>query len=187
MNKNEQAKLYYMYMMADGEVSSEEKKLFSSICKELEIENTVKESIIEDCNKIWSDNHLSCIDLIKKNVEEDNYFYYGDILNLNLRTYDSEKASVLWNLINLGYADKCFTCDEKEVVDFLREYWEIEKSLYQEMIDVAETILSLEKHKKWVNDTISEYDLKRAKLNQIDKDIKFTQETIKTTIAEYNL
>lgn len=52
----------------------------------------------------------------------------------------------------MGYADTHYTRDEREVVDFLRDYWKIQDSLYQEMIDVAETVLALEKHKKWVEE-----------------------------------
>ena len=120
---------------------------------------------------------------LEKNAEEDNM---QGVSNIDLDKYvsDKDKASIMWNLINLGYADAYYTSDEKEVVDFLCEYWEIKDSLYQEMLDVAETILALEEHKKWVEKTLPESEQKQAKLKQIKKDIKFVRDTIKITISE---
>ena len=107
---------------------------------------------------------------------------YSDI-DLNKWEIDQEKMSVLWNLINLGYADTYFSSEEREVVEYIKEYWEISDSLYKEMIDVAETCLSLEKYKKWV-ESLPESDFKSEKLKKIKKDLKYVQKTIKTTISE---
>lgn len=183
MNNRGQAKLYYLYMMSDGEVSSNEKKLFNSICKELYLNTDDKKCIIKECEEIRQEECLTCMEVIEKNVEES--YVYGT-LNIDLDKYVSneDKAAILWNLVNLGYADKFYTSDEREVVDFLRDYWEIQGSLYQEMIDVAETVLALEKYKKWVEEELPDSELKQSKLYQIKKDIKFVQKTIKTTISE---
>ncbi len=185
MYKMNQAKLYYLFMMSDGDVSPNEKKIFNSICKELSVDSDNKNTVIKECKEIAKKEALSCLEVLKKNIE-DGYMY--GILDLDISKYESDsvKASVLWNLINLGYADTYFTIDEREVVDALREYWEISKSLYQEMIDVAETILSLEKYKTWVENTLTEDDGKSKKIKQIKKDIKFAQDSIKTTISEFD-
>ena len=182
MNYRGQAKLYYLYMMSDGNVSDNEKKRFNSICKELSLDADDKKRIIEECSEISTEEGLNCIEVLEKNAEDP--YMYG-ILDIDLDKYvsDEDKASILWNLINLGYADTYFTSDEREVVDFLREYWEMSDSLYQEMIDVAETCLALEKHKKWAEE-LPESDFKLEKIKRIKKDLKFTQETIKTTISE---
>lgn len=92
----------------------------------------------------------------------------------------------MWNLINLAYADTHYSIEEREVVDFLRDFWEISESLYQEMIDVAETMLALEKHKSWVENTITDDDVKLEKIKQIKTDIKFSHDSIKATISELN-
>lgn len=183
MNNRGQAKLYYLYIMSDGEVSPNEKKLFNSICKELNLDKDDKKCIIKECEEITKEECLSCMEVIEKNIEES---YVCCTLDIDLDKYvsDKDKAAILWNLINLGYADTHYTRDEREVVDFLRDYWEIQDSLYQEMIDVAETVLALEKHKKWVEEELPESESKQTKLKQIKKDIKFTQQTIKTTISE---
>ena len=184
MNSKGQAKLYYLYMMSDGDVSENEMKIFSKICEELHLNEDDRKSIIKECKKIRNDEDMTCIDVIEKNAEET--YIYGT-LDIDLNKYDSDedKAKILWNLINLGYVDTHYSVDEREVVDFLREYWDISDVLYQEMIDVAETCLALEKHKKWI-ENLPDSDYKLKKIKQVKKDIKFAQYTIVATISEIN-
>lgn len=179
MNRRDQARLYYLYMSSDGEVSANEKKLFTSICKGLCVDTDDRNVIIKECKK----ENLSCIEILKKNAEGE-YSYGGFNLDLGRGVSNNDKAVIMWNLINLGYADTYYTNEEREIVDFLRKYWKIDDSLYCEMIDVAETILSLEKQKKWVEEVMPESELKKEKLKKIKTNIKFVQETIKTTLSE---
>ena len=159
-----------------------EEKIFNTICRELYLDANDKKNIIKECEEITNDEGMNCIEVLEKNAEK-SYMYR--VLNIDLDKYvtDEDKAKILWNLINLGYSDTYYSFYERKVVDFLREYWEIPESLYQEMIDVAETCLALEKHKQWAEE-LPESDYKFKKINQIKKDIKFTQETIKTTLSE---
>lgn len=182
MDSKGQAKLYYLYMMSDGVVSENEMKLFNKICEELYLSEDEKKNVIKECKKIRDYEDMTCIDVLEKNVEE--AYIYGT-LSIDLGSYirDEDKAKVLWNLVNLGYADSYYTVDEREVVDFLKEYWEISDDLYQEMIDVAETCLALEKHKKWI-ESLPDSDYKLKKIKQAKKDIKFAQYTIVATISE---
>ena len=206
MNCMGQAKLYYLYMMSDGDISDGEKKLFDKICKELHLDADDKKRIRQECNKLSKEEKMTCIEVVKKNAGEsyrDNAFLHitcndftppdiirhmrdmDKILNIDLDKYvfEEDKAKILWNLVNLGYADSHFTIDEREIVDFLREYWEIPDSLYQEMVDVAETCLALEKHKLWI-EGLPDTDYKLEKLKQVEKDLKQVQKTILTTISE---
>lgn len=182
MNYREQAKLYYLYMMSDGEVSDREKKLFDKICKELHFDADDKKSIKRECREISKEEKMSCIEVVKKNAEE-TYMYGVLEIDLDKNVSDEDKAKIIWNLVNLGYADLHFTSDEREVVDYLREYWEFSDSIYQEMIDVAETCLDLVKHKLWI-EGLPDTDYKLEKIKQVKKDIKFVQKTILTTITE---
>lgn len=183
-----QAKLYYMYMMVDGEVSPSEEKLFDEICQKLNLNKNDQKEIITQCEAIKCDKNMDCVELIKRNSENGYISSFEDIyIGLDKYDSDSEKAAILWNLVNLGYADRCFSIKEKEVVDFLREYWEIKDSLYKEMIDVAETILALAKHKSWLSVNITDFNTRQSEIDVVENNIKNAQETIKTTIAELSL
>ena len=51
MNFRKQAKLYYLYMMSDGEVSDNENKIFDKICKELYLNAEDKKNIKKNAMK----------------------------------------------------------------------------------------------------------------------------------------
>ena len=102
MNFRKQAKLYYLYMMSDGEVSDNENKIFDKICKELYLNAEDKKNIKKECNEISKKENMTCIDVIEKNAEET--YLYG-VLDIGLDKYvsDVNKAKIIWNLVNLGY------------------------------------------------------------------------------------
>lgn len=198
MYETNEAALYYLYMMADGEVSDGEKKVFNLICTELKLNEQQMQEIINECEKRVKQNQTTCIELLENDANIISYKKLGSnvslfgfehtvgmlgALGLNNPRVKRQRAAIVWNLINLGYADGYFSTDEREIVDFFREEWKIPDALYQEMIDVAETCLALEKHKNWVK-KLPESDYKLEKSKQIRKDMKFTQETIKNTIVE---
>ncbi len=182
MDNRKQAKLYYLYMMSDGDVSDGETELFDKICAELCLDADDKKSIMQECIEIVKNKNLTCIEVAEKNAEE---AYIDRILDIGLNEYASEqsKANILWNLINLGYADSYFTFNEREIVDFLRKYWKIPDSLYHEMLDIAETCLALEKHRLWI-EGLPDTKYRSEKLRQVKDDFKYVQETIFTTISE---
>ena len=84
-----EAILYYLYMMSDGEISYDEEKLFNEICKELKLNESDKETVIAEANKIVSDSS-SIISAIK-----DNKFDPDDIFSLFRK---SSFAIKIWNL-----------------------------------------------------------------------------------------
>lgn len=178
MDQIEQAKLYYLYMMADGELSANEKKLFNKICKELGVDSEDKKQIVKECG------NMSTYEI----YESINDLIDTPTVPMVVAIYSQQKrkqtqATILWNLVNLGYADANYSIEEKQIVDSCRKKWNIKESVYQEMIDVAETCLSLEKHKEWL-ESLDDSDYKTRKLKQLDKDMLFSLESIKTTISE---
>ena len=185
MYQTDEAKIYYLYMLSDGEASKKEKKLFTTICKELYIDADEKKRIIKECEKIPSDGIFDEIkELAGDPVEETEKF----ALMASIRSVLSNlgnRETILWNLINIGYADSKYTYEEREIVDFLKNHWKVAEDLYQEMIDVAETCLSLEEHRKWV-ENLEESAYKDEKIKQIKKDIKMAQDNIKLTLEELN-
>lgn len=183
MKSKDQAKLYYLYMISDGEITDNEKRMFNLICKELYLDGVEKEAVIKECKEIVSKEELNCLEVIELNVRKG---YMHGVIGIDMNKYDSmcEKATIIWNLINLGYADKDFSNNEEEVVEYLCEYWDINDLIYNEMRDVADTIGMLEKHKSFVEASMQESEIKKAKLKKIRDDIKYVQSTIKTTLAE---
>lgn len=70
------------------------------------------------------------------------------------------QAQTLWNLINIGYADEKYTYSEQQVVEYLADKWEVNKTLYSAMIDTADTMLMLTNKKEYIEECLKRENLK---------------------------
>ena len=175
----EEAMLYYLYMMSDGEVSYSEEKLFNKICNELELLGDDKETVIKSCREIEGDPE-NILDFVKGDR-------FGELIEWKIDTKNaSNTARILWNLINLGYADKQYSEAEKSIVSYLIGRWHVDEVIFREMIDTADTILSLEGQKEWLMKTFSSSERdKREKTGDVA--IKKLFEDMKITIDELTM
>ena len=164
--EEKEARAYYCYMLLDGILSDDEEEVFSSICKSLgvkknEIIKSVKERLSYSRN--FDPNNIDTkilIDIIQENLGRKNSLMYW---------FGPDSARIVWNLIFLGYADNDLSEEEKNVVEFYVKFFKIKKGLYAEMIDTADTILTLENQKKWAQ---TKYSGERLLKKQADIDSK---------------
>ncbi len=142
--KREEAMLYYLYMTADGEVTESEKERFNTICAELHVKDIDRPAIIADCNLIKEDYKTALDAIVDQNfLDKLGNDQWG-------RKALGEVARIIWNLINLGYADIEYSDKEKEIVNYLLKRWNVDSVVYQEMIDTAETMLALVKQREHI-------------------------------------
>ena len=170
--REKEATLYYLYMMSDGEISYAEEKIFNKICSELDINSQMKKSVIETCTQSKSVKKAA-FEIIDS--EEPSSFYISDI------------ARITWNLINLGYADKYYSDEEKRIVKHLVSKWEVRNDIYQEMVDTADTILDLTKQKEWTLSTLRKGSKRDNKEREIDEEIESLLSDVKLTIEELDM
>ena len=180
INRKKEAMLYYLYMMCDGEVSYSEEKVFNKICNDLKIEKKDVEEVITDCRVLAPDPESAFSVIVREKIEENVINQWFGISN------KSERARIIWNLLNLGYADTRFSENEKKIVSYIVRKWNIDDNVYQEMVDTSETMLALVKQKEWLLKTFfkdKERDEKEKIIdNEIDKmftDITITIEELK--------
>lgn len=180
LDQSKEAMLYYLFMMSDGEVSGSEKKLFTKICKEMKMDAEERKAVIDNCEKSI-EYYENAFDMITGEDIDDKVgrgsFGFGS-------KDASELARIIWNLVDLGYADTDYSENEREIVNYLVEKWEIKTEVYQEMVDTAETILALVKQKEWLDSTFPEDSLRKKK---IDSEIKTMLSDIKLTIDELTM
>lgn len=180
-----QAKLYYLFMMADGEVSAEEKKLFTTICKQLDISAEKKKSIIKECENIKKSSEVTVLDVIKNNTKcafktMDDYLPISRWGNARRK----DKASVFWNLINLGYKDGAYSEEEQKIIEFLRTFVNFDKDVILEMAEIARAMVELSKHMEWIGMTIQDENNKKELLKKSKKELKYLQESVNVLISE---
>ncbi len=179
--KNEEATLYYLYMMADGEVSYSEEKIFETICKELELNQDERNSVIEKCKELVGDSASVFDVIVKQQIDEQaGREWYG------LRDA-SVLARIVWNLVNLGFADSFFSDEEKKIVNYLKEKWSVNLEVYQEFVDTANTILALKEQKKWIASTFSKSSARDKREKDVDVEIVQLLNDVKLTIKELTM
>jgi len=180
-NKDKEASLYYLYMMADNEITYSEEKIFDSICKELNIDYDIKKTIIDRCKELV-DRNSDMFSIIKseKLDEQSGQNWFG------LRSL-SKDARIIWNLINLGYADTVYSEEEKRISKYLADKWSVNAEVFQEFIDIADTMLALVKQKEWIQSTFMKGIELDKREKRIDMEIEQLLSDVNLTIEELTM
>lgn len=167
----------YLFTYSDGNSSSEEMTLFQSICREMDVDQRTQDTIIR---KYSSDTNITYEYIVGKITQ----FLDADIW---IKNNKSKQAEMIWNLVNIGYADKDFSENERKIISFIVEQLEFSKTTLDDYIDTAETMLMLTNEKEWVKTTDKSYDEINAKITKIDEFIKKLGEKIKADIYEIEI
>ena len=184
-SKKVQLKIYYLFMLADGKCSADEKEKFTSICKSMDVNDDEKKEVIGFCENLinvsGSDNSARVIrEITNLLAEEGKGIFFGGSLNKN----KCKQVESMWTLINLGYADAEYSEAEKKVVSFLTDYWEIDAPTLADLNDTAETVLALTRQKDWVKTTNKPYDVVSANIAEIDEAVSRMAKNIEILISE---
>lgn len=189
MNETEKAKLYYLFMISDGTISSKELSLYQEICTKMDLPSDFSQKIAYTYDHLTNSNNTNTDEIIKeiKEIIPDNNF--GSYLWFSYDSFKNKKTQtkLLWNLINLGFSDTYFSDSEKQIIDFLANYWEFNQDILNEMIDVAETMYALEDKKEWIKQTKWTYDQKEASIKKVDKALERLNENVKIIISESDI
>lgn len=181
-----EAKLYYIFMLADGESTNEEQKKFDEICMVLEVDKRIKNEIIKFCSTKmigYSSNFQEIKTIIEEvlNINKDRNIFNLSIIDTFLSDH---KARIIWTMINLGYSDNDFTQIEKSIIAYLVDIFELENVLYSDMLDSADTILALTERKDWVKNQKWSYDKTHSELVRTDDKIKQIYKNVQVNIDE---
>lgn len=189
--EEEQLKIFYYFMLADGKCSDKEKEMFYDICTAMKIEPEERDKLMEICDLAidanGEDNSERVIKIIKMILEEKRKvrnvgFLVGMGGGISIKR--NLCIETMWNLINLGYADREFSEAEKKVVGYLKDYWKIDDILLGEMIDTAEAMLSLVNMKEWVKTTSKSYDEIEIVIKEAENNMKKLEQNIRIAMFE---
>lgn len=150
-------KIAYLYMAADGKIESQELAYFNEIGKCYQRFEDEKDIIIQYCDEVLNSGYTP-FDAIKKiiNGQELKLKNTSEISN-NIPLFhdfnyfsvlpNKENATLLWVLINLGYADGDYSQPERDIVSLIAKKCKFPDDLLLEYEDIAKTFEVLEKHK----------------------------------------
>ena len=181
---DKEAMLYYLFMAADGEISYSEKKLFDEICKQIHLSEDVKKEVESKCKQLISTDS-NVMNIIKEQKLDEELKSNSAMLFFGRSK--TEQAKTIWNLVNIGYADKHYSQEEKDIVNYFVDVLGVSKELFQEMIDTADTILALTKEKDWVASKYPAGKEKDTKDKELDKEIDKCFKNIKLSIEEIRM
>ena len=140
--KEAKLKLYYLFMLADGEATENEEEQLAAIRDAMGItEGDIKkikrsyEHLTVIPRGDYSDLVIGEIDKMLTGEEKT----WWDPINRNKR----KQALVVWTLIDLGHADGDYSEPEKKVVAHLVNKWSFDKDMLATMLETAETMLTL--------------------------------------------
>lgn len=169
-------KMYYLFMLADGTCTKAEMQKFNALCKSLDITKEDRTAAIVYCEGNIPDNsphHTADImNELKKLLEKQQQ-------NCFTRTAMHDHPddlhpiflAILWNLIDLGYADTVLNQEEKDFIETLAKAWKISQDSLNELYDTAETIQALCRKISWIRQselpTTEKKEAERKASNQI--------------------
>ena len=163
--KGIQLAITYLFMNADGVCRGEELKHYKELCDGLKASDRMKKGIEDYAKTIPisdGDNSeviISAIDNILGFSEYNNERPHTCDMNVNAAVsgdfshylnYDKVcQARLIWTLINMGYADREYSLPEQKVVEHIVKLWNFDITLFDEMIDTADTALAIVGRKQW--------------------------------------
>lgn len=179
--KDYEIALYYLYMIADGELSPEEMTIFKSICQKLDKIDEYQ-NIITYCKGLGQTSSFNKI--VDEDIETEIEDYYDDE-ELSSSFSKGHLIEIIWNLISLGFCDKEYSQSEEKIVKYLCESWEIDDSIYLELIECAKTLVRINKYRDWAYKTFAGTNKLLELEDQIDKNIKSIEESIVVCSKEF--
>lgn len=186
-------KIYSLFVLADGKWTPSIKENLDEIAKSLKVNEN-------EANEIYGDSRASVWSSLPDVNLSDDYSFeviseIEDVLNMgpfwlrdtsNSKSYKSERANVLWNMVLLGYDDGKYSGPEKKVIEHLAIKWKIKPIILTEFMDTAETLKMLERQKDWIKTTQQEYDEISKQLEIVDQNIKTMLDNARITIFGVN-
>ncbi len=205
---SEEAGLYYLYLMSDGKISPPQKKLFDEICQKLGLSSNKQQEIIATCKDSLksrsayevivgeklaaavadgdysSDNHFSCSVVDERGADWKLRWSMGWDSRGDCDRHVSLCAGIIWNLVKLGYTDPISSDNKKHIIAHLLDKWEIAPEVYQEMLDIADTVEALRKQMNWAEKTLPPGSKRESKLKSLGEKIEKILADAEITINE---
>jgi hypothetical protein len=182
-----EATLYYLYMMSDGNVSYSEEKIFDEICRSLDLDQKEKNAVIQKCNDLMGAGTDAFSVIVREAVDKNicRPKIKGLFTNYNDISSNCDVSNrVIWNLVNLGYADSFYSEEERKIVKYLVTKWSVSEEIYQVFIDIANTMLALTTQKEWIKKTFPRGAERDKKEREIDLAMKQLREDVTLTMSE---
>lgn len=184
--KKNKLKLFYSFIMADGDGADSEIEKIESIATAMEIHPHDIEAFLIKYGRYYDDY-----------LRDEDYWWRSMILcaralalleeHSEIINDEVQSARIIWTLVSLAYADEDYSTDEEIILTFCKAFLNIDDVLFSEMTDTAETMLMLEKKKEWFKQSGLSYDEVSTQLNIINSQIESLISDIEFSVSEADI
>lgn len=162
--------LLLLAMKIDG-IKDEELDLFMEIAGQNNISSSNIQNIKSEAKKL-----LMLDEPIKSVFEE--------YAKKNVSTwYKKDNAQFLWTLVNMGFIDKDYSDNERELVDTYCEIAKIDKVFARELEDTAEAMSAIVKQKEFLKNSAISLDKAKVLESELNKNQAVLENSIKELIS----
>lgn len=186
-NKLRQLKIYYLFLHADGSISADEMHYLNEIISQMNLSAPCRQEYMAFCDCLQKQyaqiDTKTAIKEIEKLVNQNSSL----IPFCDFRSDKKIHAQTIWTLINLGYVDTVLSNAEIDIITYLVKHWKVDATLVHELYDIAETILTLENQKEWLQTTSKTCEEIRSAIEEIDRNIDSLTAAVKMSILEADI
>ncbi|MDR3343749.1 MAG: hypothetical protein LBT14_13420 [Treponema sp.] len=161
-DEREMMQIIYLFLSAEqGKLlNTEQMKMFEEIGSMVPGFNTERDRIISESNEIL-------VGFIYNHNRDDNIAQ--SIVRLADSIYSKNaRRSLLWMLVRLVYYYRRGPDNKLNIIMSLLDKWEIDKSIFDEMKDTAETYIALNDHWNWLNIHDKGKSLEELEKNEVE-------------------
>lgn len=140
--------IYYYLMAADGVISDQEMEGFLEIAKETDpLFDQYKEQLIEECKnqvgKITEERNRYAV--LKEGIDLVHQDQLNEILNgLEAKSGHINANMFIWNLLSIAMRDGAYTKEEKELIQYVIERFDLDQVMFLELDNAMKTILDID-------------------------------------------
>ena len=182
-------KMYYLFMMADGTCTKEEVQKFNALCDSMDIQESERKAAIDYCEENISDDFVRhTVDIgneLKKLIEKmDHNCFTRSAIENNPDDLQPLFLAILWNLIDLGYADGDLKREEIDFIETLAKEWKIAADSLKELYETAGTVQALCRKIAWVRQSgLTDVEKQEAE-RKADDQIIYQYQSVRTLLTE---
>lgn len=180
--KKEAMKVFYYLLLADGTVTEDEEQSFVEIGNELDPENfgSYKDEIIKECISVAHsiDQLDDYIDILQEATDR------ALAVKTNIIEDGIPPRLLLWDLMVLAYSNQEYEASENKIIRHVVRMLEIDRSIYLEMKQMAETSIVLENELKWLQQQNRPYSEIRPIVDEIEERTKVLRISAENLVAD---
>lgn len=146
--------IYYYLIAADGKICEQEMESFLAAAKETDpLFDQYRESLMEECknqvNKITGEENRYAV--LKQGIDLVHRDQRREILKgIAWKSGDINANLFIWNMLSIAMSDEAYVNEERELIQYVIEKFELDKAVFLELENAMKAILAIDQSIAWM-------------------------------------